>query len=112
MRIEAGNPKLETTQSLPDFPYTRYAESTGLRGVRVDKPEDVASSWKAAFQADRPMVFEASVSGDVPTIPPHISFELAKKYTTALMKGDPDEGGIVRQSVEGLIKEVLPQRGG
>ncbi|MGH2481500.1 MAG: thiamine pyrophosphate-dependent enzyme, partial [Ktedonobacteraceae bacterium] len=36
MRIEAGNPKLETTQDLPDFPYAKYAESIGLMGIRVD----------------------------------------------------------------------------
>ena len=41
MRIEAGNPKLETTQDLPDFPYANYADSLGLKGIRVDKPEDV-----------------------------------------------------------------------
>jgi pyruvate dehydrogenase (quinone) len=111
MRIEAGNPKLETTQSLPDFPYASYAEEIGLKGIRVDNPNDVASAWEAAFTADRPVVFEAYVSGDVPTIPPHISFEQAKAYTSALIKGDPDEGGIIKQSVKSVIEGVLPHKG-
>lgn len=62
MRVEAGNPRLETTQSLPDSPYAAYAESIGLRGIRVDQAEDVASAWKAALAADWPVVFEASYS--------------------------------------------------
>ena len=108
MRVEAGNPKLETTQSLPDFPYASYAESIGLRGIRVDRPDDVARAWMTALHADRPVVFEAYVSGDVPTIPPHITFEQAKEFTSALIKGDEDEGGIIRQAAGELLKSVLP----
>jgi pyruvate dehydrogenase (quinone) len=111
MRIEAGNPKLETTQSLPDFPYARYGEGIGLKGIRVDNPNDLASAWEAALSADRPVVFEAYVTGDVPTIPPHITFEQAKKYTTSLVKGDPDEGNIIKQSAKGVIESVLPHKG-
>lgn len=111
MRIEAGNPKLETTQSLPDFPYARYADEIGLKGIRVDNPNDLPGAWEAALSADRPVVFEAYVTGDVPTIPPHITFEQAKNYTTSLVKGDPDEGGIIRQSAKSVIESVLPHKG-
>jgi len=111
MRIEAGNPKLETTQSLPDFPYASYADELGLKGIRVDNPNDVASAWEAAFAADRPVVYEAYVTGDVPTLPPHITFEQARAYISALVKGDPDEGGIIKQSMKSVIEGVLPHRG-
>jgi pyruvate dehydrogenase (quinone) len=111
MRIEAGNPKLEATQTLPDFPYASYADSIGLKGIRVDKPDEVAGAWRAALASDRPVVFEAYVTGDVPTLPPHISFEQAKEYTSALIKGDPDEGGIIRQSASELLKGMLPHKG-
>jgi pyruvate dehydrogenase (quinone) len=108
MRIEAGNPKLEATQSLPDFPYASYADSLGLQGIRVDKPEDVGAAWEAALSADRPVVFEAYVSSDVATIPPHISFEEAKNYASALLKGDPNEGGIIKASVKSVAEGLIP----
>ena len=111
MRIEAGNPKLESTQTLPDFPYARYAELLGLRGIRVDRPDDVALAWEMAFKSDRPVILEAYTSGDVPTIPPHITFEQAKNYTAALLKGDPDEVNIIKQSIKEVAKGVLPQKG-
>ena len=41
MRAMAGNPKYEASQDLPDFPFAKYAELLGLRGLRVDKPEDI-----------------------------------------------------------------------
>lgn len=110
MRIEEGNPKLPTTQDLPDFPYARYADSIGLKGIRVDRPEDVGRAWDEALSADRPVVFEAYTSGDVPTLPPHISFEQAKNYTSALVKGDPDEGDIIKQSVKELVGGILPHK--
>ncbi|HEX3643620.1 MAG TPA: thiamine pyrophosphate-requiring protein, partial [Ktedonobacteraceae bacterium] len=111
MRIESGNPKLESTQTLPDFPYARYAELLGLRGIRVDRPDDVALAWEMAFKSDRPVILEAYTSGDVPTIPPHITFEQAKNYTAALLKGDPDEANIIKQSIKEVAKGILPQKG-
>jgi len=109
MRIEEGNPKLPTTQDLPDFPYARFADSIGLKGIRVDRPEDVGRAWDEALSANSPVVFEAYTSGDVPTIPPHISFEQAKEYMSALVKGDPDEGGIIKQSVKSMVGGMLPK---
>lgn len=110
MRIEEGNPKLETTQDLPDFPYARFADSIGLKGIRVDRPEDVGRAWDEALSADRPVVFEAYTSGDVPTLPPHISFEQAKEYVSAIVKGDPEEAGIIKQSVKSLVGGIFPHK--
>ena len=111
MRIEAGNPKLPVTQNLPDFPYASYAELIGLKGIRVDRPEDVGAAWDAALSANRPVLLEAYVSGDITTIPPHISFEEAKNYASALLKGDPQEGGIVKESVKSVVEGIIPHRG-
>ena len=110
MRIEAGNPKLPATQDLPDFPYASFAESIGLKGIRVDRPEDVGAAWDTALSADRPVLLEAYVSGDITTIPPHISFEEAKNYASALLKGDPDEGGIIKESIKSVVEGILPHK--
>jgi pyruvate dehydrogenase (quinone) len=111
MRIEAGNPKLESTQNLPDFPYARYAELLGLRGIRVDRQEDVASAWEVALASDRPVIFEAYTSGNVATLPPHITFEQAKNYTSALLKGDPEEKDIIKETIKGVAAGIFPQKG-
>jgi pyruvate dehydrogenase (quinone) len=46
-RVLSGDPKLEASQVLPDFPYARYAELLGLKGIRLDRPEDVGAAWEA-----------------------------------------------------------------
>lgn len=55
-----------------------------------------------AVEADRPVLLEVYTDPDVPPLPPHITFEQAKAYTQALLKGDPDAGGIIRQSAKSL----------
>ena len=40
-----GDPKFEGSQDLPDFPYASYAELLGLKGIRVDSPEQVGPAW-------------------------------------------------------------------
>ena len=40
-RIQLGAGKTESTQSIPDFPYHKYAELIGLKGIFVDNPDRV-----------------------------------------------------------------------
>ncbi|HMR65732.1 MAG TPA: thiamine pyrophosphate-requiring protein, partial [Anaerolineae bacterium] len=45
MRVMEGNPKFAASQYVPDFPYARYAEMLGLKGIRVDAPEAIRLAW-------------------------------------------------------------------
>ncbi|MFC5858138.1 thiamine pyrophosphate-dependent enzyme [Agromyces flavus] len=65
-----GEPRFETSQALPGFPYARYAELLGLRGEIVDSPSDVGGAWRRAFAADRPTVIQLLSDRDVPLLPP------------------------------------------
>jgi pyruvate dehydrogenase (quinone) len=105
-RVMAGDPKLEASQVLPDFPYARYAELLGLGGIRVDDPEQIADAWDEALGAGKPVLIEAVTDPEVPPLPPHIRFEQALKLAQAL-PGDPARGEIISQSVKGKIKEFV-----
>jgi pyruvate dehydrogenase (quinone) len=65
-----GEPRFDTSQSLPDVPYAGYAELLGLGGITVDSPDQVAAAWDRALAADRPVLIEAVVDPDVPLLPP------------------------------------------
>jgi pyruvate dehydrogenase (quinone) len=110
MRVMEGNPKFAASQEIIDFPYARHAEVLGLRGLRVDDPEQLGQAWDLAFAADRPVVLEVITDPDVPPLPPHITLEQAKKYTSALFKGDPDERGIIHQTFTEMVAKLLPHR--
>lgn len=108
-RALAGDPKYEASQDVPDFPYARYAESLGFMGLKVDKPEDIAPAWERAFAADRPVLLEAYTDPNVPPLPPHITFEQAKAYLSALFGGDVDAWGIVKSAAKEMKATVLPE---
>jgi pyruvate dehydrogenase (quinone) len=105
-RVLAGDPKLEVSQELPDFPYARYAELLGLRGIRVDDPDQIGDAWDEALGAGQPVLLEAVTDPEVPPLPPHIRLEQAKKLAKAL-PGDPARGEIIAQSVKGKLQEFI-----
>jgi pyruvate dehydrogenase (quinone) len=109
-RAMVGDPKYDASQELPDFPYARYAELIGFKGIRVDSPEAVGPAWDEALAADRPVLLEAVTDPNVPPLPPHITLENAKALASALRGGDPDARGVVRESVRQKLADIFGGR--
>lgn len=103
-RALSGDPKFEDSQVLPDFKYAEFARSLGLMGIKVDDPEKISAAWEVVLSADRPAVFEAVVDPSVPPVPPHISWEQMMNFGKSLLKGDPDEKDILRQTIKEAFK--------
>ncbi|HEU4588526.1 MAG TPA: thiamine pyrophosphate-requiring protein [Gemmatimonadales bacterium] len=96
-RVMEGFAKYPESQDLIEFPFAQSAELLGLRGIRVDRPEDVGRAWDAALASDRPVVLEASVSAAVPSLPPSLRAEQRRKLEAALAQGDPDADDVTQQ---------------
>jgi pyruvate dehydrogenase (quinone) len=107
-RVLAGDPKFEASQEVPAFEFARYAEMLGLTGIRVDNPDKIAPAWEQALSADRPVVLEAITDPEVPNLPPHISFEQAKKFMESMIKGEPNLAHILKQTFKDAVAEYLP----
>src|SRR3954462_12435473 len=95
LRAQSGEPKFDGSQEIPDFPYAAYAESLGLMGLRVDRPEEVGRTWDVALRADRPVLVEAVVDPEFPMMPPHVTLKEAMAYAKSVLKGDPDAGHMI-----------------
>ena len=106
-RIMSGNPKYEGSQDVPDFPYAEYAEMLGLRGIKVDKPEEIVSSFEQAFGSDRPVVYDVRTDPEVPPIPPHIKLEQATAFMSAMFKGDKESIDMIKQSWKDVMSEYF-----
>lgn len=107
-RVMEGDPKFAASQSIPDVPYHRFAELIGLKGLFVDRPEDLGPAWDEALASDRPVLLEVKTDPEVPPMPPHLTFDQVKKLTTTLMKGDPNQEGVIRGTVRQVLSSVLP----
>jgi pyruvate dehydrogenase (quinone) len=99
-RAMEGDPKLSASQDVPEFPYARYAEMLGLKGIRVERAGDIGSAWDDALAAGRPALLEMVTDPNVPPLPPHITAQQAKAYLEALIKGDPDAIEVVKASAK------------
>jgi pyruvate dehydrogenase (quinone) len=91
-------------------PYHRFAELIGLKGLYVDNPDALGGAWEQALAADRPVVLEVKTDPDVPPLPPHITLEEAKHLTEALVKGDPREGGIIKETAKQVLASLIPSK--
>lgn len=110
MRAQDGVPKFPASQTLPDFPYARYAELVGLKGYFIDRPEQIGETLDAALAHPGPTVVEVRTDPNVPPLPPHIRPQNARAFLASLWSGDPEAGSMLRQSIRDMIVDLLPGR--
>jgi pyruvate dehydrogenase (quinone) len=108
MRAMQGSPKFTESQRLPDVDYAAFARSVGLAGINVDTANQVGPAWESALSAQRPTVLDVRCDPDVPPIPPHATWEQVKDMASALVKGDEDAWGIVKEGIKQKTQEYLP----
>ena len=106
-----GDPKFEASQLVPDFPYARYAELLGLRGIRVDRPDDVGAAWDQALASAVPTVLEMITDPEVPPLPPHVSLEQTRSFLSALLHRDPDSVRMITASFKEVWDGLFPPKG-
>jgi pyruvate dehydrogenase (quinone) len=106
-RVMEGNPKFEASQDIPDFPYAKFGELLGFKGVFIDSPDRLASAWQQALASDRPVVLEVKTDPEVVPLPPHVTLKQARGFMSSMIKGDDAAGHIIgetaRQVFDGLF---------
>src|SRR5689334_15927002 len=49
LRAMEHDAEYDAGQSIPDFPYARYAELVGLAGMRIESPDQLGRGWERAL---------------------------------------------------------------
>jgi pyruvate dehydrogenase (quinone) len=62
------------------------AEAAGVRGIRIEKPEEVDAAVAAALAHDGPVLIDAVVARAELAMPPAITAEMAKGFTLYMVK--------------------------
>jgi pyruvate dehydrogenase (quinone) len=106
-RIQLGEGKTESTQSIPDFAYHKYAELLGLKGIFINDPDKVGAAWDEALSADRPVILEAYTDPNVPPLPPHITLKDAKNFMV-MMGNEPELGSVLKNTAKELLSSIVP----
>jgi pyruvate dehydrogenase (quinone) len=108
LRAMGGAPKFAESQTLPDVDYAAFARGLGLVGVNVDTPEAIGPAWEAALSASRPTVLDFRCDPDVAPIPPHSTLAQAKSTAEAILRGDENAWGMVKQGIKQKAQDILP----
>jgi pyruvate dehydrogenase (quinone) len=107
LRAMEGAPKFAESQTLPDVDFAAFARTLGLSGVNIDAPDALGPAWEQALSADRPSVLDIRCDPDIPPIPPHATFAQAKATATAVLKGDEDSWGFIKQGVKQKAQQYV-----
>jgi pyruvate dehydrogenase (quinone) len=108
LRAMSGSPTFTESQRLPDVDYATFAASLGFQALTVTRPDDIAGAWDQALSAGRPTVLDVHCDPDVPPIPPHVTFAQAKDTAEALLKGDVDRWGVIKEGIKTKAQDFLP----
>jgi pyruvate dehydrogenase (quinone) len=88
-----GFPPVGTELRNPNF--AAMAEAAGVRGIRLENPNDVEAGIGAALAHDGPVLVDAVVNRTELAMPPAVTLEMAKGFTLymvkAVMNGRADE---------------------
>ena len=96
-RESESQPRFARSQEVPEFDMAAYAELLGLRGIRVEEPDQLVPALEEAFSADRPTVIDAITDPDVPLLPP---FPHGREMLESMRTGLRAEGAAGEHALE------------
>jgi len=77
---------LPTGTDLENPNFAAMAEAAGVRGIRIEKPEEVDAAIASAFAHDGPVLIDAVVARTELAMPPAVTAEMAKGFTLYMVK--------------------------
>ena len=106
-RVQLGDGKTPLTQTIPNFPYHKYAELLGFKGIYCDDPSKIGAAWDEALACDRPVIMNMRADPNVPPLPPHITLKDAKHFMT-MMTDEPELASVIKNSARQMLAGILP----
>ena len=108
-RVSSAKARRRSTQSIPDFPYHKYAELIGLKGIYCEDPEKIGAAWDEALASDRPVIMNMRADPNVPPLPPHITLKDARHFMT-MMEDEPELASVIKNSARQMLAGILPSK--
>jgi pyruvate dehydrogenase (quinone)/pyruvate oxidase len=86
--------------------YPAFVESNGGRGIRVEKAGDVESAVKEALRYKGLAVVDVLTNPDEPPMPPKVTYDQAKGFAQAFLKGQPHKATIATTLFRDKVAEL------
>ncbi len=101
-----GYPEHGVRFGSPPPDYAGWARGCGGFGVQVTRPGDLAGALDEALAHPGPALLDVVVDPDEPPLPGKVSYEQAKKFATAFLKGQPRKASIATTLFKDKIQQL------
>jgi pyruvate dehydrogenase (quinone) len=88
----------------PDF--AGWARGCGGFGARVENPRDLADALRDAFDHPGPALLDVAVDANEPPMPGKVTYEQAKNFGLAFLRGQPHRSAIATTLFADRIEEM------
>jgi pyruvate dehydrogenase (quinone) len=86
--------------------YAAWARGCGGFGVHVDKPGDLSGALREALAHPGPALVDVAVDPNEPPLPGKVSYDQAKKFATAWLRGQPHKAAIATTLFKDKIQQL------
>jgi pyruvate dehydrogenase (quinone)/pyruvate oxidase len=87
--------------------FAAYAESNGGKAYRVEDPAELEAAVKGAFDHPGPALVDCVTNPEEPPLPARISYEQAKGFAEAFLRGQPHRATIASTLFRDKLRELL-----
>ncbi len=86
--------------------YAAFAQSNGALGIRVERAVDVEPAVAEALAHAGPAVVDVLTNPDEPPLPPKVTYDQAKSFAQAFLRGQPHKATIASTLFRDRIAEM------
>jgi pyruvate dehydrogenase (quinone)/pyruvate oxidase len=103
--VMLGNP--EYVCDLQPVDFVKVAEGFGVRAFSIEDPKSCGEILQRALEVPGPALVECVVDPNEPPLPAKIKEEYARKFGTALIRGEKYRGEIIATITEDQFRETI-----
>jgi pyruvate dehydrogenase (quinone) len=105
-QIVLGYPEYAVRHRKPEANFAAWATACAGYGVKVNRPGDVAEAVRAALAHPGPALVDCDVNPNEPPMPGKVSYEQAKYFTEAFLRGQPHKVATLATVARDKINEL------
>jgi len=90
----------------PQPDYAAWATACGGLGIRVDKADNLQVALSEALASPGPAIVDVAVDPNEPPMPGKVTYEQAKKFAEAFLKGQPQKAAIATTLFKDRIQQL------
>ena len=101
-----GYPEHGVRFTNPQPDYAAWATACGGLGIRVDKADNLQVALGEALAFQGPAIVDVAVDPNEPPMPGKVTYEQAKKFAEAFLKGQPHKAAIATTLFKDRIQQL------